>query len=281
METVASALGTDLYPERRAFILNATQIAFGVGAAVSPLLGQALLHAGANWRVLYGGLAIGTGLLFVCLLVQPIPATDTAAAAAEVIDLSALRALLKHRPFQLLCLAQAGYVGAELGFFSWMPTYFRENLPEGAKWEGLVVSVFWIAMTLSRSFVAAIAHRIAVVRLIVILSLAAAVAALLTLCWQDPRVVIGFVALTGLCFSGIFSLILAEAGERYPRLAGTVFGGVIAVGGIGGAIFPWLMGIIAETALGWRGGLLLAPILIAGVAGITAALAGQKKEETV
>jgi len=84
METVASALAADLFPERRAFILNVVQIAFGAGAALSPLLGQALLRAGMDWRLLYFGLAGANAALFVAFAVQRVPRPP---GAAEALDL--------------------------------------------------------------------------------------------------------------------------------------------------------------------------------------------------
>ena len=266
METVASALAADLYPERRAFVLNAIQIAFGAGAALSPLLGQRLLENGVDWRLLYLGLAGANALLFVLFIVQRVPRLGD---GAEALDLAALGGVLQQRPFVLLCLAQAFYVGAEIGFFSWMPSYFGARLPGGASWEGLVVTVFWVAMTVGRVAIAAVDARLAALpRLIRLLAAGAALSSALALAPRAPLPVMVFVAATGLCFSGIFSLLLAEAGERYPRIAGTVFGGVIAVGGIGGALFPWMVGALAETSMGWRGGLALIPLLAAGIAGM-------------
>jgi fucose permease len=99
----------------------------------------------------------------------------------------------------------------------------------------------------------------------------------LALVWSTPLPVMIFVAATGLCFSGIFSLILAEAGERYPQFAGTVFGGVMAVGGVGGACFPWVIGALAETSVGWRGALVLVPVLAAGIAALMPLLAKPRR----
>jgi FHS family glucose/mannose:H+ symporter-like MFS transporter len=261
METVASALAADLYPERRAFILNAVQIAFGAGAALSPMLAHRYVQQpGADWRVLYFGLAAANALLFLVFAVQRVPHLRDSA-DTDALDLAALGGILKQPVFVLLCLAQAIYVGAEVGYFSWMPTYFNRQVPGGAAWEGGVVSVFWVAMTIGRIAVASIGERIPPLRQVRFLALGGLVASALTLLWSAPAPVMLFVALTGLCFSGIFSLILADAGARYPRLAGTVFGGVIAVGGIGGALFPWVVGMLAETPVGWRGGLALVPLL--------------------
>ena len=44
IETVASALAADLFPERRAFLLNSVQIAFGAGAAIGPYCAHLLLR---------------------------------------------------------------------------------------------------------------------------------------------------------------------------------------------------------------------------------------------
>lgn len=266
METVASALAADLFPERRAFILNVVQIAFGAGAALSPLAGHALLRAGTDWRLLYFGLAGANAVLFLAFAAQRVP--RLAGGTAEVLDLAALRSVLGQPAFVLLCLAQAFYVGAEVGFFSWMPTFLRRAVPGGAAWEGIVVAVFWVAMTMGRCVIAAVTGRTALPRLILFLALGATAASSLALAWPAPLPVLAFVAATGLCFSGIFSLILAEAGERYPRSAGTVFGGVMAAGGIGGACFPWAVGALAGTSAGWRGGLGLIPVLAAGIAGV-------------
>ena len=53
METVASALAADLFPEKRAAILNTIQVAFGAGAVVSPLLAHRLLAMGTDWHTLF------------------------------------------------------------------------------------------------------------------------------------------------------------------------------------------------------------------------------------
>lgn len=266
METVASALAADLFPERRAFILNALQVAFGAGAALGPAFAHVLLTAGTDWRVLYWGLAAADGVLLLALALQTVPRTPH---APEALQWPVLRAVLRQPAFVLLCASQALYVGAETGFFSWMPTYFGRRLPGGAAWAGLIVSVFWVAMTAGRLATGALVGRFPLTRLTFWLSVGGAVGAALSLVWTAPAVVLFFVACTGLCFSGVFGLILAEAGNRFPGVAGTVFGAVVAAGGVGGAVVPWLVGAGAGTGLGWRGALLLIPLAAACLAGLT------------
>jgi FHS family glucose/mannose:H+ symporter-like MFS transporter len=265
MEAVASALVSDLYPGRRASILNAIQVAFGAGAAFSPTLAHALLMNGTDWRRLYFGLAVANMALFLVLAVQSLPRSTH---GSEALNFAALRAVLRQPAFGALCLAQAIYVGAETGFFSWMPTYFEKRLPGGAAWAGLVVTVFWIAMTIGRMATGGLLGRIPLLCLTMLLSLGGAAGSALALLGRSPLAVMTFVALTGLLYSGIFGLILAEAGERFPEVAGTVFGGVVAAGGFGGALIPWAIGALAATPLDWRGALWMVPILSVSIAAL-------------
>lgn len=260
METVASALAADLFPQRRAFIINALQVAFGAGAALGPALAHALLTADMSWRTLPLALAAANVLLFLLLTLQPV--TDIRH-SREALDPNALRAILRQPVFLALCLSQALYVGAEVGFASWMPTYFLRRLPGGAAWAGAVVSVFWIAMTLGRLATGWLVTRLPLLRLTLYLAAGGTVGAALALVWTAPVVTLAWVGVTGLCFSGIFGLLLAEAGERYPRFAGTTFGTVVAAGGIGGAVVPWTVGALADTGAGWRGALALIPLVMA------------------
>ena len=188
---------------------------------VGPALAHVLLTRGTHWQTLTLGLAFLNIVLFLALARQPV--TDTRH-ESEALDWEALRAVLRQPVFLLLCLSQALYVGAEVGFTSWMPTYFQSRLPGGRPWAGTVVTVFWIAMTIGRIATGSLLTRLPLMRLNLFLALGGAVAAALALVWTTPLAVLGFVGVTGLCFSGIFGLILAEAGERYPRFAGTTFG---------------------------------------------------------
>ena len=266
MEIVASALATDLFPDRKAFILNGLQIAFGAGAALGPTVAHVLLTAGMDWHRLYLGLAAADALLLLVLAGQAVPRTPH---APESLEWPVLKAVLRQPAFLLLAASQALYVGAETGFFSWMPTYFGRHLPGGAAWAGLVVSVFWVAMTLGRIVTGALVTRMPLTRLTMMLATGGALGAALTLAGTNPLVVLAFVAWTGLCFSGLFGLILAESGERYPHIVGTVYGAVVAAGGLGGAVVPWAVGALADTGLGWRGALVLIPCAAASIAWLT------------
>ncbi len=263
MQSVMNAALSDLFPEKRAVVLNSMQVAFGVGAIVSPALAQQLLQAGTDWRVLYFGLAAGVGAAGVVLALLPMPRP---AGGVTAPGLAALFSTLANPLVVVLCLAQLLYAGAEVGFFSWMPTYFHERLPGGARWAGLIVSLFWVGMTVGRLCTGWLLGRFQLVPLRRSLATGGAVCATLTLFGTAPATVMCWVLATGLCFGGIYSVILAEGSDRFPSAAGTVLGAISAAGNIGVALFPWAIGALVNFGVDWRLALSLPPLCAAGVA---------------
>ena len=104
IETVASALAADLFPERSALLLNSVQIAFGAGAAIGPYFAYLMLARGADWRTLYFALAAAQAALLVILAAQRVPQMPE---LSEAVDLGALRRVLTQPVFLSLCLAQS------------------------------------------------------------------------------------------------------------------------------------------------------------------------------
>ncbi len=174
---------------------------------------------------------------------------------------------------------QICYAGAEVGYFSWMPTYFQTQLPGGAALAGAVISVFWIAMTIGRSLTGKFMGQAGFMRSCAYLATAGAVCAGVTLIWHNPTVVLACIVLTGLCFAGIFILMSAEASERYAHSLGAIFGCIVACGGLGTSLIPWAVGAVASTKVGWTGGLMLVPLAALGVAACAILLGREKQYE--
>ena len=268
MEVVASAMAGDLYPSRRALLLSAIQIAFGAGAVVGPVAARALLEAGVGWRPLFLGIAVAN----VALVALVAPVRVPRPAGHEGVSMASLRRIANDPAFRRLSAALFLYVGGEVACFSWIPTFLKDKIAGGSGYAGLASALFWIGMTVGRFATSALVHRFRPDRLAAVLACAGAAAAA-ALPWTRSGIGVAVVGgLCGLCFSGVFGLVLAEAADRFPGSAGSVLGGVVAAGGAGGAAIPWAVGAISEGSLGWIPALLVIPFCLAACSALLARL---------
>jgi FHS family glucose/mannose:H+ symporter-like MFS transporter len=256
-QTVSSALLSDLYAERRTLFINGVQVAFGLGAVSAPFLAQALFATPGQWRLFYGILAVAQVITLMVLATLSVPAT-----IPVIRDSSSPRNrfhLLREPYLLILCLSAFLYSGAEVAIFSWMPTYLK-TLPGGDTVQGLVVSVFWLPMTIGRICLNLVLRVISLERLRLLLASGAAVASAVTLFLPTPGAILVGVACTGLCFSGVFSVLLADGGNRYPETAGTSLGLIVATSGAGAAVLPWLVGTLQDAGFSWSASLVVVPV---------------------
>jgi FHS family glucose/mannose:H+ symporter-like MFS transporter len=149
-----------------------------------------------------------------------------------------------------------------------MPTYFEKELYGGAALAGLTVSAFWAAMWIGRTVTSGIITRVPLGRLHLLLAGGAALCSTLTLLLAHPALVFAGVALTGLCMSGIFGVLLAEGSERFHKMAGTAIGAITASSSFGVALIPYAIGLLNGAGLPWRVALGLVPLAALCVAAL-------------
>ena len=284
--TTATAWASELYPARQAMIQGVINCLFGIGAVFSPLLTGHLLRIHMDWRTIFLGLAIMNGVAFVGLALVRVPRTASQTASVPPIENAdasgktlSLRAALFSPAFLLLCMAQILYAGTEIGFWMWMPELFRVKYINGAAWAGNLVALFWLAMTFGRFGFGMVSGRMPLMRLNAVLGLLTAAGIALTLLMPTPALALLFVFLTGIPLSGVLIINLAETGERFRHAAGTIFGGVVAAGGLGAASLPYAVSAIAPS-FGWTIGLCVPLLGALGIAAVSLALLRLEKNRT-
>ena len=261
MATIATALASDIYPHRRTVLINAMNIAFGLGAALGPVLAQILLNQRVSWRVFFDGVTVVSFALVVFMAVLRFP---TSSAVRESLDWQTFRRVLRLRPVWLLCLTTGLYAGTEVGFFEWLPNFYREQFAGGANWNGLTVTLFWLTMSVARFALTGTMGRVSLPRLMQALGIVSAVGIGLTVLQGTPIAAAICVAVAAVGLSGVYPSAMSETARRYPQFAGTVLGAVATAGGIGVALIPWLMGSVAGSAHNWRAGLALGIVTALG-----------------
>lgn len=202
-------------------VLNLLNACFGLGSILAPFL-VTLLGGGVIPFALLGIAALA--LLLLCGQMPELPETAPPRGGTAPARLLALFGLL----FAL-------YVGVEAGVGSWMTAQLADRgYVNAAAWTG----GFWLALTLGRLLAARFASPAHLPTLVIGAALVAALSLLLA---GTPFAPLAYL-LTGLAIAPIFAASLSWFGQLLPTRLAPV---VMACGGLGGTLFPWLLGRLA------------------------------------
>ena len=220
---------------------------FGLGYVITPLLFS--LVAGSGFRTgvhLLGALFL---VFFLVALTATFPRVSTG------YQFSMAFRLLGKGPVLVAALALFCYISLEISMATWSKPYMTEILggaanPNAVANAGLVLSLFGVAMMLGRFLTSMVKNLTAIgVRLVGAMSAVAMVAVLVMLNTQTPVVAIAAVMLTGLVFAPIFPTIVGVTFAKFePRLYGSIFGIIFAVGLLGGTFVPQIIGSLSVGA---------------------------------
>jgi len=241
-----------VYRNRAAPFISALHFSYGVGGLAAPFLIAALAVGSAV--LVYPILAVGFALLGVAFLALP----ESPAAPLEKEepnDVRIGRQFLASTPvvapgrlgrgFLAATTVILVYVGAEIGFASWL--YVFVDLQFGARSATAVTGAFWGAFSLFRLLGILGARRWAPERILTIcFSSALAFALLLALSSHSLATVwVGAVGV-GASVAAIYPTVIT-AYSRRVELTGRRFGAIAVASCLGSMTFPWLIGRLLDV----------------------------------
>lgn len=229
-----------VYPRDRGSKLNALGVFFGVGALSLPLL-----SAANEWFTaerLLGLAATFAALVAVVSATLEFPRqAEHGASLREVLGVARYPAVLL---FAFLLFFESSNEMALIGWTTTWATAAGSSVRSAA----LMLATFQVGMMLGRIFAAAILRVVTKVQLVFACAVGSVVASALLLASRTVAATWIAVALLGLCFSPIYQTVLALAGDRYQRFAGTVFGLLFSIALMGSFLSPLVIGRIAQFA---------------------------------
>ncbi len=254
MESSLSALVADINPGREGRAVTFTHVFFGIGAVIGPASAGWLAGSDLAWQLAFaasGVLALVSALWISRYQYPPVKAEDR-------LELAAFASILSNRNFLLLCAAVAIYVGAEISVWGWTPQYLKTELNYSSAAAGGMVSILWVAMSIGRMISSALASKFPNRILVSGLCLTAMLGLIAQFFAPPQPLTTLFFVLIGLGFSGIWPLVVSQAGMLFAsKHTGTSFGLAVAAGGIGGMVIPYLFGKLGEhLSMGWLIGML-------------------------
>jgi fucose permease len=227
--------------------------AYGVGAALGPLLMTAALATSGGWR---GGYALIGALLALMAVAFRLtrrkwdtrpPEADAEASAGPALAPRLLETLVRPRVWLNLALFFV-YTGLEVSAGQWTYSLLTEarGISPGAA--GGWIAAYWGGLAAGRIVSGALSGRIAAGTILRVATLGAVVSTL-TL-WHDPGMRVGLLALPvlGGCLAPIYPLLIAETPRRLGAShAAAAIGFQVAAAYVGTAAIPGLIGLFATA----------------------------------
>ncbi|MDQ6422228.1 MFS transporter [Paenibacillus sp. LHD-117] len=302
-EAIVGAAVIDLM-KGKASAMSRLETFFGIGALIIPVTAAYLIGQHV-WQLSFPILAAMAGITFVLWLTMSfgeldgqlgmtVKRSDADADREGVIGISGSvgspvdveqsnartlgkrggRGLLGYSGQMLPFLALSAlffliYVGMEMSFSNYLPSILITRSGMGEAGAAASLSLFWGTVVLGRLFAGIIADRIGYAKYLTIATIgAAAVFGMMTL-FGGTFWMLALIALSGLCFSGIFGIALVYANGLLPGMTERTTSLLVAFGGIGGALFPritgWLMDRYdVELTVGYLASLVVVMLLLLG-----------------
>ena len=226
---------------------------YGVGVTLGPIImtfGLTALHAWQPGYQTVGGFQL---ILLVCLVLtlslwngqssskegeQPKTLTDYKTPMAET--LRQPRAWLSAMLFFL-------YVGAEMAIGTWTYSLLVESRGVNPSMAGLWTSSYWATFTIGRVLAGLYARKLGINRLVRGGLIGALVGAAL-LVWNPSTIAnLVAVALIGFAIAPIFPALMSDTSRRVgERFAANTIGFQMAATGLGTAVIPGVLGVLAR-----------------------------------
>jgi FHS family glucose/mannose:H+ symporter-like MFS transporter len=258
------------YRDRAAPFVSALHFSYGAGGLAAPFLVAAF--ASGRETSVYRLLAIGFALLAAAYLSLPTtlrplqahPSRPATARRPDADSTSDTASAHLGRGFLVATSVMLFYVGAEIGFASWL--YEFVNLQFAAATATAVTGGFWAAFSLSRLVAVFIARRFTPER-ILSAAFAGGLAFALLLVFSPHALTAVWIGAVGVgaAVGPIYPNVITAYSHRY-ELTGRRFGAIAVASCAGSMVFPWLIGRLLDV-----GGTVVVPtatvVLLAVAAG--------------
>jgi fucose permease len=234
-------------------LMNWLHAAFGVGAALSPLMMTAILNNGNVWRLGYVVIAALFGLLVILFgLTRGLWKSSQLPTTADN-----QRSSITPRDTLRLPLVWLGisffflYGGQETVPGQWSFSLFTESRQVAAETAGLWVSIYWFCFTIGRVIFGLMVSWMKARTLLNLCVIGIIIGSIL-MWWNpagaSPSTTLAFIGLGlfGFTIGPMFALIITSTQERLgPYHAPNAIGFQVAAASIGGGLMPGLAGRLA------------------------------------
>lgn len=239
-ECIGTAALADEFPEKSAKYINLSQSLLSFGAVISPILIQWCIESFSwNWRGVFFICGIGYAMLLLPFCFIQFGKSTSKAYMERHIP---MYAFFKSAIFSLLFFSILLYVGLECGIGYFTESLFALKLSSD-RLGAYAISAYWLCMALSR-FVCSFSPISSQKTLLIGFGASFLLFSILAVSGL-PYLSLVLCGLIGFAFGPIWSLLVDLAAKEFPQHTGSAIGLMSAGCGLGGMVFPSLMGFLS------------------------------------
>lgn len=259
-------LVAELYASRRSAALNILNFAWGIGAAGCPALAALAFQEG---HIDFFFLVLVASTIFVAFSIVCNAGIDPKDHTSMVeAGHGGGWGTLPLRLIVILSVLFFLYVGTENSLSGWVATYAKRlSLQAGTLWM-LVPSCFWATLLMGRAIAPVLLRHIADVKLLIFGLVLAACGTGIVLGASTLFGVFLGVSISGLGLASVFPIVIAALAHYLGATATRVGGAMFALGGLGGATLPWLVGFLSTRYESLRLGLAVPLVCVLVMIGV-------------
>lgn len=246
IESQVSSIVLEVNKKNEGLFVNLTQVFFGIGAFIGPLIPTFIISKGIDWKYSYIILSLICLINFIYFLFINIPDTRLKKIRGSIKTFKPVT-LDKGAVFFLLVFAIFFYVCAEMGLVIWFPTFLRLNKLFSSILASQVLSFFWLSFVAGRFLIGFLTKKVKILNILLVVTILSIPSILLGIYTENKFLIIFAFVITGLLFSGIWPLIVTLGGLRYPSKRDFVVSILVMAGGVGGLFSPWLIGKVFSS----------------------------------
>lgn len=233
-------------PAPKGAILNAM---FATGAFISPFLLSFILYLGFNWRYILGLIAIIAAFVVAVFFTtdnETLLFYKNNAKGSVANGTNKDMEFIKDKKFYINTVLLFFYLGFEYSVNGWFITYLKDTGIMSVSLATTLVSITWIAILISRLFIAKISQKISPKKIMVFDSLGLLTGFIMLISTKNVFIIVISLFILGLFMAPVFPLSYAVSKESLhgSAFAMTMFTALAAIGGI---ITPYILGVISNT----------------------------------
>ena len=267
---VTNLLVSEINSQRRAAALNILNFVWALGAVAGPALIALFARDGQLIRPLIG---LAVLLSVIALLIARRSLTDSSSGPIRPkptwkgrarFERSAFRAWAS--PYALLTSALLfSYVGTESAAAGWIASYAQRIGASASGFGTMMPSFFWAGLLVGRAAAPMVLRRVSETALVLMSLFMAGAGLVVILVGSSLMTVSSGAGLAGLGMAAVFPTTFAIFTRQFGRQASQLTGFVFVLGGVGGALIPWLVGFISARFGDLRMGLLIPLFCVASM----------------